>query len=128
MTILSKVTFANGDSAQTVLYSFLLLLYKVSPYKIFCLYGVGFMHFLFIEDKCVFFLSSNCKTNTPLTSVIINLKYIIITAAMKVETDTIASITESPVGRGAILEIMYVETFKTDIAFIRNIIMCLRSH
>jgi hypothetical protein len=47
---------------------------------------------------------------------------------MKVETDTIASITESPVGRGAILEIMYVETFKTDIAFIRNIIMCLRSH
>ena len=55
MTILSKVTFANGDSAQTVLYSFLLLLYKVSPYKIFCLYGVGFMHFLFIEDKFVFF-------------------------------------------------------------------------
>jgi hypothetical protein len=47
---------------------------------------------------------------------------------MKVETDTIASITESPVGRGAILEIMYVETFKTDIVFIRNIIMCLRSH
>ena len=66
--------------------------------------------------------------NTPLTSVIINFKYIIITAAMKVETDTIASITESPVGRGAILEIMYVETFKTDIVFIRNIIMCLRSH
>ena len=63
-----------------------------------------------------------------MTSVIINFKYIIITAAMKVETDTIASITESPVGRGAILEIMYVETFKTDIVFIRNIIMCLRSH
>ena len=77
----------------------------------------------------LFFHSSNCKSNTPLTSVIINLKYIIITAAMKVETDTITSITMSPVGWAVILEIIYVETFTTDlIVFIPNVSVCLRSH
>jgi hypothetical protein len=35
MTILSKVTLANANSAQTVLYFFLLMLYKASTCKIF---------------------------------------------------------------------------------------------
>jgi len=36
MTILSKVTLANANAAQTILYLFLLMLCKVSPCKIFC--------------------------------------------------------------------------------------------
>jgi len=41
-------------------------------------------------------------------------------AVLKVETDIITSITASPLGRTAILVIMYVETFKTDvIVFVR---------
>ena len=35
MTIQSKMTFANANSALTGLYFFLLMLYKVSPCKIF---------------------------------------------------------------------------------------------
>ena len=47
---------------------------------------------------------------------------------LKVETDIITSITVSPVGLAAILVLMYVETFKTDvIVFISNTIMCLMS-
>jgi len=34
-TFLSKVTLVNGNSAKTVLYFFLLMLYKVSPCKIY---------------------------------------------------------------------------------------------
>ena len=45
---------------------------------------------------------------------------------MKVETDFIVSISESPVGRAVI---MNVKTFKTDvIVFIGNAIICLTSH
>jgi hypothetical protein len=36
-------------------------------------------------------------------------------AVMKGETDIITSITAGLVGREVILEIMYVETFKTDV-------------
>ena len=46
---------------------------------------------------------------------------------MKVETDIIARITESPTGRAVMLVTMYVDTFKPDIVFISNIIMCLIS-
>ena len=43
---------------------------------------------------------------------------------MKVKTDIIASITESPIGPAVILVIMYVMNFKTDISiFINNTIM-----
>jgi hypothetical protein len=38
-----------------------------------------------------------------------------ITSVLKVETDIIASITASTMGRVVILVIMYVETFKTDV-------------
>jgi len=48
---------------------------------------------------------------------------------MKTETEMITSIAVSPVGQAVILEIMYVETFKTDIIiFISNIIISLTSH
>ena len=49
---------------------------------------------------------------------------------LKVETDIITSIHESPIGRAVILVIMYAETFKTGvIAFISytDITMCSRS-
>ena len=47
------------------------------------------------------------------------------TACLKDETDIITS----PMGRAAILVIMYVKTFKTNIiVFIGSIIMCLASH
>lgn len=49
---------------------------------------------------------------------------------LKVETDIITSIHESPIGRAMILLIMYAETFKTGvIAFISytDITMCSRS-
>ena len=42
MTILSKVTLANANSAQSVLYSFLLMSYKASTCKIFWLCAVVF--------------------------------------------------------------------------------------
>ena len=52
-----------------------------------------------------------------------------IMAVTKVQTDIIASIIESPIGRVVILVIMYIETFKTDIiAFISNFLMYLTSH
>ena len=47
MTILSEVTLAIANYAQTVLYLFLLMLCKVSPFF--------FSQFLFIYDKFVFF-------------------------------------------------------------------------
>jgi hypothetical protein len=48
------------------------------------------------------------------------------TAVMKVETDIIANIAASPIGRAVI---MFVETSKTDvIVFIGKVIMCLTSH
>ena len=52
----------------------------------------------------------------------INLIYIYrIMAVMKVETDIITSITESLIGRAAMLVIMFFKTFKTDgIVFISN--------
>ena len=40
MTILSRVTLADANSAQTVLYFFLLMLYKASTCKIFLLCAV----------------------------------------------------------------------------------------
>jgi len=42
---------------------------------------------------------------------------------LKVETDIIASLAAS-----LIVGIMYEETFKTDVVFISNVIMCLMSH
>ena len=50
MTVLSKVTLANANAAQTVLYFFQLMLYKVSSCKIFLLCAVVFFfsQFLFI--------------------------------------------------------------------------------
>ena len=47
-----------------------------------------------------------------------------ITFALKVETDIINSNTVSPIGQAAMLVIMYVETFKSDVfVFIYNIVM-----
>ena len=75
MTILSKV--ANANSAQTVLYFFLLVLYKASTCKIFWLSAVVFFTlFIHLRQLCVFFLLSICQSNTPLASAIMNLKYI----------------------------------------------------
>jgi len=52
-----------------------------------------------------------------------------ISAVLKVKTDIITCITESLIGQAAILMVMYVETFKTDvIVFIDNVIMCLMTH
>lgn len=52
----------------------------------------------------------------------------IITAAMKVETDIIASITASLKGPAVILIMMFVEIFKTYvIVFISKVIMYLTS-
>jgi len=46
-------------------------------------------------------------------------------AAVKVETDIIATIEASPTGWYLKLVIMYIETFKTEvIVFIGNVIMC----
>ena len=44
---------------------------------------------------------------------------------MKVETDIITSIAASLMGQALII---YVETFKTDIVFIFDLIICLMSH
>ena len=41
-----------------------------------------------------------------------------ITAILKVATDTITSITAGPIGRGAILVIIYVETLKLTSLFL----------
>ena len=40
------------------------------------------------------------------------------TAVLKVETDTITNITACPIGRGAILVIIYVETLKLTLLFL----------
>jgi hypothetical protein len=40
-------------------------------------------------------------------------------AVLKVKTDIITSITARPIGRAAILVIMYVESFETDVSFYR---------
>ena len=49
-------------------------------------------------------------------------------AVLMVETDIITSITASPSSETSGY-IMYVETFKTDVAvFIGNVIMCFMSH
>jgi hypothetical protein len=51
-----------------------------------------------------------------------------ILAVLKVETDIITSIAVSLIGRAAILVIMYVETFKTNInVFSGSVTMCLTS-
>ena len=51
-----------------------------------------------------------------------------ITAALKVVTEMITSILASPIRRAAIVMVMYVETYKTDIiVFICNAIICLTS-
>jgi len=48
-----------------------------------------------------------------------------ITAVLMVETDIITSISENQILRAAILVILFVEIFKTEvIVFICNIIMC----
>ena len=64
MTNLWKMTLTNGNSAQTLLYFFLLMLYKVSPCKICWLCGVAFILFFFYSFKIYlcFFLLSNCKS------------------------------------------------------------------
>jgi len=51
-----------------------------------------------------------------------------ITAVVKVVTDTIVSIAASPIGRYVMLVIMCVDAFKTEvIVFICNVIMGLMS-
>jgi hypothetical protein len=63
-----------------------------------------------------------CKTHYNITD-----KYRII-AILKVETDIIANISASPIGRAGIFVIMYVKAFKTDvIVFICDVIMCFTS-
>jgi len=52
---LSKVILVNGNYAQTVLYFFLLMFYKVSPRKI-CWRGVIVVFFTFCNH-----LRANCK-------------------------------------------------------------------
>jgi hypothetical protein len=68
---------ANANSEKNVLYFFLLMLYKTSTCKIFWLCAVvfftTFIHWRQFFVFCVFFLSI-CKSNIPLTSVIMNLK------------------------------------------------------
>ena len=75
MTILSKVTLANANSAQTVLYFFFLMLYKASTCKIFWLCAVVFFTIcIHLRQIGVFsFFLSTCKSNIPLTSVIMNI-------------------------------------------------------
>ena len=51
-----------------------------------------------------------------------------IMAILKVETDIIANIAASPIGRTGIFMIMSVEAFRTDvIGFIGDVIMCVTS-
>ena len=66
MTILSKVTLANVNSAQTVLYFFLLMLYKASTYKIFQLCAVCFTIIFHLRQICVFFLFINLQVEHTL--------------------------------------------------------------
>ena len=71
----AKVTLANGNSAQPVLYFLLLLLYKVSHVK-YCDYKLLHLHMLYPFKMHLCLSMLNCKSNTPLTSVIMNLKWI----------------------------------------------------
>jgi hypothetical protein len=50
-----------------------------------------------------------------------------ITAILKFETNVIANISVSPIWRAVIFVIMSVDTFKTDVVFIGDVIMCFRS-
>ena len=51
-----------------------------------------------------------------------------ITTILKVETDIIANVSVSTIGRAAIFVIMSVEAFRTDIiVFIGYVIMCFTS-
>ena len=63
MTILSEVTLANANSAPTVLYFFLLMLYKASTCKIFRLCAVVFFTIcIHVRQICgVFFLFINLQ-------------------------------------------------------------------
>jgi hypothetical protein len=56
---------ANANSAQTVLYSFLLMLYKASTCKIFWLCAVVFFH-NFYSSKTIFFLFINLQVEHTL--------------------------------------------------------------
>ena len=57
--ILSKMTLANANSAQTVWYFFLLMLHKASPCKRFWLLCCCFFPiFIHLRQICVFFLVS----------------------------------------------------------------------
>jgi hypothetical protein len=71
----AKVTLANGNSAQPVLYFLLLLLYKVSHVK-YCDYKLLHLHMLYPFKMHLCLSMLNCKSNTPLKSVIMNLKWI----------------------------------------------------
>jgi hypothetical protein len=61
----------NANSAQTVLYFFLLMLYKTSTCKIFLLCAVVFFHNFYSLKTffCFSFFLSICKSNIPLTSI-----------------------------------------------------------
>jgi hypothetical protein len=67
------LTLANVNSVQTVLYFFLLMLYKLSPCHIFWLCAVVFL--LFLIHLRQFFVYPFIKSNTPLTSVRMNLNH-----------------------------------------------------
>jgi hypothetical protein len=75
MTILLKLTLANANSAQTVLYFFLLMLYKLSHVKYFE-YLLLFFHkrYSFKRNLCFFFYQFASRTH-PSQSVIMNFKY-----------------------------------------------------
>ena len=69
--------------------------------------------YIYIKHRRIYSNLSSCKVNTHR-----------IAAVLKVETDIISSISASPIGQSLIVEIMYVETFKSDrIAFIGDIIV-----
>ena len=50
-----------------------------------------------------------------------------ITAILKFETNIIANVSASSIGRAGIFVIMSVEGFKTDVVFISDVIMCSTS-
>ncbi len=66
--------FQSVSQSKVILYFFLLMLYKTSTCKIFWLCAVVVFFTTFIHWRHFFFFLSICKSNIPLTNVIMNLK------------------------------------------------------
>ena len=75
MTILSKVTLANVNSEQLFCISFFNVIQSIPMSNILTMCCCFFHNFYsFNKTNLCFFHLSICKSNTPLTSVIMNLK------------------------------------------------------